>query len=273
MLRNDLFSFPAAPRLRAYVAAVTSLGAAAIVIAAVAGTGSADVPFIAALIIAGAASERFKIGLFGDSHVSLSAVACMTAALVGGPRDAVLVASCLAITVNLGGIVPLYKTAFNIAVYALASLAFSAVLQAFPGVSLHAWPQIMLPAILGVLAYFCANAGLVAGAVAIASKRRVLDVARENYFWLLPHYLPLGALAAAMASGHGFIGTWAIPLFALPLASIQVALFQYSILKTGEAGKVEDAEDRIRVVEAELTRLRALDQRMAGDASVRLDVA
>src|SRR2546426_4113528 len=124
VVRNTLFSLPGRRSVATYVGAVVGAGAIAIALAGIFGSGSDDLVLVAALIIAGALSERFKVGLFGDSHVSLSAAACMAAGIIGGPRDVVLVAACMAIAANVGGVVPLYKTVFNIAVYALASLAF-----------------------------------------------------------------------------------------------------------------------------------------------------
>src|SRR5438128_1900186 len=107
---NKFFSFPETLPLRVFVAAIVSAGATAIAVAGTMGSGSGDLLLLLGLILAGAASERFKVGLFGDSHVSLGAVTIMAAGLIGGPRDALLVASTVAVAVNLGGAVPLYKT-------------------------------------------------------------------------------------------------------------------------------------------------------------------
>ena len=254
MFQTTIFSLPATRPLRAYVAVVVSAGAVAAALAGFAGTGAGDLSLLFGLIIAGAASERFKVGLFGDSHVSLGAVACMAAGLIGGPRDAVVVASCVAIAVNLGGAVPLYKTLFNMAVYVIASLAYLGVFRLFGLAMSTSWPRIVLPATLAAAAYFVVNVGLVAAAVSLASERRIKDVVRENYLWLAPHYLPLGTLAAALASGYAIVGPSAILLFVIPVGSIQVALFQYSAAKTANQRQLREVEERIMAVETELAR-------------------
>lgn len=250
---NALFSFPGHRLLQTYVMAVIAAGAVCIALAGAFGSGSGDLALIVGLMVASAVSERFKVGLFGDSHVSLAAVACMVAAVVGGPRDVAMVAPVAAIAANFGGAMPLYKTLFNIAVYVLASLAYFAVFHVF-GVawSVGDWPQTVLPATVGVVAYFVVNAGFVSGAVSLASERPFAAVAREKYLWLAPHYLPLGALAAATAAGYGFVGASVILLFALPVASIQLAMIQYSTARTRDLQDLRDAQMRISAVEAEL---------------------
>lgn len=250
-------SLPQGNRLRGYVLAVLLAGGVAIALAlTVAGAGSGDVGLVVGLILAGATAERFKVGLFGDSHVSLGAVACMVAAVVGGPRDVVLVAPPVALACNLKEGLPLYKTLFNIAVYVLAALAFGAVFDALQSAPTAAsWPEVLLPATLAAAAYYVVNAALVTGAVGLASHRDLREVAGEKYLWLAPHYLPLGAVAAGLASTSGMLGAWAILLFALPLASTQVALYQYSSRREAEVARLRRACLRIRELEAELARV------------------
>ena len=251
--------------LATYVGAVVAAGVTAIALAAAFGTTSGDLVLIVALIVAGALSERFKVGLFGDSHVSLAAATCMAAGIIGGPRDVVLVAPCVAIAANFGGALPLYKTAFNVAVYVLASLVFVGTFHLTAFVSVGAdWPQMLIPATIAALAYFAVNVVFVAGAVSLSSSQPVAAVIKEKYLWLAPHYLPLGAVAAAMASGYGFAGAWIIPLFAIPLASIQMAMFQYSAARVRDLEQLRDAQARIEAVEAELERAVRMERQAPG---------
>lgn len=259
-LRSIVFSLPAGGALRGYAAAVTAAGALAAVLAATLGGGSDDAILIAGLVIAGAVSERWKVSLFGDAHVSLSAVVLMAAGLAGGPRDIAIVAPLVAVAVNLGGVVPLYKTAFNAAVYVLASLAFLATVNVFVmHTQPHDWLRVVLPATLGVGVYFVFNAALVGTAVSLASGESVLAVIRGRYLWLLPNYLPLGPIAAAFLFGYGSAGAWAIAIFALPAAAVQVAVYLFAALKRSSEARVLDVEERIRIIEAELAQVRRLD--------------
>ncbi|TAK64478.1 MAG: hypothetical protein EPO22_05745 [Dehalococcoidia bacterium] len=258
--RSMIFSLPAGRTLRAYVAMVTAAGALAAALAATLGHGANDAGLIAGLVLAGALSERWKVGLFGDAHVSLSAAVLMAAGLAGGPRDVAIVAPLLAVAVNVGGVVPLYKTAFNAATYVLASLAFLATVNVFvPQPNAGDWMHVVPPATAGVCVYFVVNAALVAFAVVLASGERVLDVMRGRFLWLLPNYLPIGAIAAAFLLGYDSIGAWAILVFAGPAAGVQVALALFAAVKRSGEERLHEMEERMQVVERELALARRLD--------------
>ena len=260
-LRSMVLSLPTGRTLRAYVAAVTAVGAVAAAIAGTLGNGSDDLGLVVGLLLAGAISERWKVGLFGDAHVSLSAAVLMAAGLAGGPRDVAIVAPLLAVAVNLGGTVPLYKTVFNAATYVLASLAFLATVNVFvPRPDAGDWLAVVVPATAGVGVYFAVNAGLVAAAVVIASGERMLDVVRGRFLWLLPNYLPIGAIAAAFLLGYDTIGAWALLVFAGPAAGVQVALALFAAVKRSGEERLREMEERMRVVERELELARRLDR-------------
>jgi len=243
--------------LQRLVAVVVACGGVAAALAGAFGTSSGDALLIAGLILGGALSERFKVKLFGDSHVSMSVFACMTAALVGGARDAAIVAPVLAIAVNLGGRVPLYKTVYNCAVYTLSSLACVAVFEALGGLRtaqpVTGW---MVSATLAGMAYYAVNAGLVAAAVAMASGRTLTAVWREKFLWLAPHYLQLGTMVFAAEVAYRASGAWVLPLVAAPIVGIHVAMALYSSLKESSAARMADVESRLHAVEQELTRTR-----------------
>ena len=259
-LRSTIFSLPAGRALRAYVAVVRAAGARAAACAAPGGHGSGDVGLIAGLVVAGAVSERWKVGLFGDAHVSLSAAVLMAAGLAGGPRDVAIVAPLLAVAVNLGSVVPLYKTVFNAATYLLASLAFLVTVNFFvPQPDAGDWLHVVAPATAGVGVYFAVNAALVAVAVVLASGESMLDVVRGRFLWLLPNYLPVGAIAAAFLLGYDSIGAWAILVFAGPAAGVQIALVLFAAVKRSGEEQLREMEERMQAVERELALARRLD--------------
>jgi hypothetical protein len=257
-----LLGLPGRTALKAYVTSTATAGVVAIALAAAFGAGTGDMALIAGLVVAGAASERWKVGLFGDAHVSLAAVAMMVAALAGGARDAVIVAPLVAVAVNFGGVVPLYKTAFNIAAYALATLAFLGTVRLCALTPIgDGWPEMVIAATFGATAYFAVNTAMVAFAVALAAGGRATAVIRERYLWLLPHYVLMGAVAAMMAHAYAPAGAWVIAVFAVPVAATQVALHQYSTLKQQlNAARAQGVEERLKDVEAELALARRLDR-------------
>jgi len=246
--------------LQRLVAVVVACGGVAAALAGAFGSSSGDALLIAGLILGGALSERFKVRLFGDSHVSMSVFACMTAALVGGARDAAIVAPVLAIAANLGGKVPMYKTVYNCAVYTLSSLACVAAFEAM-GPLRTAQPVTgwMAGATLAALAYYAVNAGLVAAAVATASGRTLGAVWQEKFLWLAPHYVPVGTMVFAAEIAYRASGGWALLLLAVPIASTHVAMALYSSLNESSTARMAEAEGRYRAIEQELARVRRLD--------------
>lgn len=233
------------------------------------GGSSGDIVFLSMLVIAGAASERFKVGLFGDSHVSSSAFVIMVAALTGGARDATIVAAVLGVATNLGGTTPAYKTAFNVATYVLSGLAFVMTFDALMSHGAFSNPPYygVIPATITALADFIVNALLVGGAIALSSHRRVASVAREKYAWLVPHYLPLGALLFVASVGYQSNGVGIVPVLAAPIAGIQCAQLLYSSLKRASEARIEDVEARIQAVQAELARSQSLLSGRPGGAA------
>jgi hypothetical protein len=245
--------------LQRLVAVVVACGGVAAILAGAFGSSSGDALLIAGLILGGALSERFKVRLFGDSHVSMSVFACMTAALVGGARDAAIVAPLLAIAANLGGRVPLYKTAYNCAVYTLSALACMAAFEALDGLRtaepVTGW---MASATAAAMAYYAVNAGLVAAAIGMASGRTLAAVWREKFLWLAPHYLPLGIMVFAAEVGYRAAGAWSLLLVAAPIASTHVAMALYSTLKESSEARLAEVESRFQAVEQELARARGM---------------
>src|SRR5207245_2640168 len=113
------------------------------------------------------------------------------------------------------------------------------------------------------MVYFAVNAAAVAWAISLASGQPFRHVMRDKYSWLAVHYLPMGALAGAAAAGYIVLGPWIVLVFAIPIASLQVAMYQYSSAKTRDLDQLRAAHEKIRSVEAELAVARAARFRAA----------
>jgi hypothetical protein len=254
-----MITLPENKTLRSYVFVAIALAAVAVLTATIFGGSSSDLAFLSLLVLAGAVSERFKVSLFGDSHVSLSAFAIMVAAVIGGARDAIVVAAVLAVAANVGGRVPAYKTAFNVAAYVLSALSFVAIFDLLSSIgSLSKGPYLIVPATLAAMGDFAVNTLLIAGAVAFASQRSIRAVIQEKYLWLAPHYLPLGVLLYVSFTGYESIGVTVVPVLAMPVAGIQLAVLLYSSLKRSSDDQIREVEERIKAVQTELARAQML---------------
>lgn len=244
--------------LKAFVLATIGFGAVGGALAGVLSDGSGDLLFLSLLVVAGTVSERFKINLFGDCHVSLSAFVAMAAGVVGGPRDAVIVAALLGLLANVGGAVPAYKTLFNIAVYVLSALSFVAVvslLTTFDG--LASGPYEIAALTPAVMIDFALNAMLVAVVVALASNTSAVAVVRTKYLWLAPQYLPLGALVFVASIGYQEIGAAIVLVLAVPVAALQLGSLLHANLRHSYDENISEVEERIIAVQLELARVQS----------------
>lgn len=242
--------------LRWYIIVIVAAAAAAVAAVWTAGDGVHQGATLASVIAAGVLSERLKVSLFGDSHVSLSAFICMFAGVVGGATDLVIAALILGAATGLAGRVPSYKVVFNMGAYVLSSLAFLGVLRVLdasrgPGGAIAArWASLTA----GVLAEYVVNAVVVGLAIALSSRRTLSDVVRAKFLWLLPHYLPLGALLLGAEVAYHAAGVWALVQLAIPVGAIQLAIFSYSALQRSYEARLAETEGRFERVQEELAR-------------------
>lgn len=211
-------------RLWLWIAFVAVAGLAVLAFGASRPT-SDELGLLLTLIVLGALAERYAVGLF-DSHVSVGVVAVLAAAVVAGPWGVALVAPPIVLAGDLGSDSAWYKRLYNVATYLLAGAAFAGVFQAFGDrATPDDWPEVLAPALLGALANFAINSGLVATAIALSNGEPVLAAWRQRYQWLLPQYLVVGLAAMATATAYHMLGLWGLAVFAAPVAGIRHAFF------------------------------------------------
>jgi hypothetical protein len=185
-----------------------------------------DLKLLLLLIALGGLAERYAVGLFNKSQISVGVVTVLVAAAVGGYWGVALVAPVIVIAGELGGDAAWYKRLYNVAAYALAGAAFAGILRAFGGrADPEYWPDVLLPGVLGALANFLINSILVATAIALSQKQSPLATWRASYQWMLPQYLVVGLAAVAAATAYQVLGLWALAVFAAPVAGIRHAYF------------------------------------------------
>ena len=210
-------------RLAILVATVGATGAA--VLAFGASRYTADhLAVLLTLVVLGALAERYAVGLF-DSHVSVGVIAVLAAGMLAGLWGVALVAPPIVLAGQLGDDAAWYKRMYNVATYLLAGAAFAGCFHAF-GPEPAAWPSVLLPALLGTLANFAVNSGLVAMAIAVDLDEPLLAAWRRRYLWLLPQYMVVGLVATAAAAAYQVLGLWGLAVFAAPAAGIRAALLQ-----------------------------------------------
>ncbi len=210
--------------LQALIAGTAVAGAAV----AVAGVTHADLSHpavLASLVALAFGAELFAVGLFGNSHVSVSGGAIMACGALFGLFGVALAAVAVAIAGQIRTQRPALKTTFNAATFAIAGAAYVATFRALGGDAVAlSFPHILVPALVAGVANMAVNSALVTGAIALDRAESPLDVWRRNFLWLVPQYVVLGAAAAGMAVAAAQFGPWALLLFALPAASLAESL-------------------------------------------------
>jgi len=184
-----------------------------------------DIPGFVVLGLLAIAFGRTRIPIYGETTVSIAAVGDVAIALLFGPAGAALISPLVTLSTNSSG--TWYKRLFNIGSDVLVNVATASFAWALMGggfsVSLWDIPIVLL----AVTIYYALNSSSVTIAVSLATRTRLVDVWREKYEWLLPHYAVFGLLGLALAvayHGMGFIGLLA---FVAPPVMLRFSIKQY----------------------------------------------
>src|SRR5262245_60030865 len=201
-------SLPHSARL--YVAAVIAAG-----VGAFAAFFPWSIPrplLFAALLAAGCGTSIWKvnlpIALTSGSTLSVSYAADLTALLLLGPQQAMVIAVAGVLTqctVHVKTPYPLYRTAFSMSAEAITIVASGVVYAALGGLSGSIAVMTLARPLLGaIVTYFVFNTGLVAGAVALSTNRSVWRVWHDDFLWSGTRFIVAGT-AGAIAAGvvHG----------------------------------------------------------------------
>ena len=200
------FLWTALPRAaRLYVALVIAVGTIALI--AFFPLAYPKPILFAALLVIGCLTSIWKVTLpiavASGSTLSVSYAADLTALVLLGPRQAMLVAVvgvCAQCTLNIRHPYPLYRTVFSMAAEAVTIVATGAAYAALGGLSAPLAIAALAPPLVGAIAaYFVVNTGLVAGAIALSTGRRVWDVWHNDFLWSGASFMVAGTAGAIAA--------------------------------------------------------------------------
>jgi HD-GYP domain-containing protein (c-di-GMP phosphodiesterase class II) len=206
---------------------------------------TADVGGFVVLAILAIAFGRTRVPIYGDTSVSIGMVGDFAIAFLYGPAGAVIVSPFAAIATDLG-VGAWYKRLFNVGLIVLSNVVVAFMIQSLvhivgPGLPVNAW---LIPIALGgVVVYYLLNISLVTVAVSLSTKTSLLEVWREKFEWLLPHYVVFGLLGLALALGYEGIGYFGIMAFVAPPLMMRFSVKQY-VDKTAE--NVDELKKRNR---------------------------
>jgi PAS domain S-box-containing protein len=192
--------------LQVYIACVVCTGAALLCLSAL--TMPAPRPLVfAALVVASCLTSLWKVKLLlsptSESTLSVSYAADLMALIVLGPQAAMIVAVAGAwtqCTFKVAERYPAYRTVFSMAAEAITMQATGLAFVWLGGVSesitLSALPK---PLVGAISTYFLVNTWLVAGAIALSSRKRWWNVWHDNFLWSAPSFVVAGAAGALAA--------------------------------------------------------------------------
>jgi len=175
---------------------------------------------LAASCVTSAWKINLPIPLSSGSTLSMSYAADLMALLLLGPRPAIVIAVCgvwTQCTINVKRRYPLYRTAFSMSAEAITMAATGIVYQTLGGSVTSGIVAMAEPIVASIATYFCINTGLVAGAIATSTRRRVWIVWREDFLWSAASFMAAGSAGAAAAIVIARGQHWAALLFAAPV--------------------------------------------------------
>lgn len=172
---------------------------------------------------------RTAVPIYGDTSVSIGMVGDFAIAFLYGPAGAVIVSPFAALTHELGA-GAWYKRIFNVGSFIVVNVVVAYMIRSLvhvvgPGLPVNAW---LIPIALGaVVVYYLLNSGLVAIAVSLSTGTSLVEVWREKFEWLLPHYVVFGLLGLALAVGYQGIGYFGLLVFVAPPLMMRFSVKQY----------------------------------------------
>jgi diguanylate cyclase (GGDEF)-like protein/putative nucleotidyltransferase with HDIG domain len=184
----------------------------------------------------------------GAAVLSVSAVGCLAASSLFGWRAALPLAITSVAVDWSARRHPLHNVLFNIGALTLASLTAASIFDVahfFPDGTQHR----LAIAALGLLAgagYFVVNMGLVSLALALQGHERWWNVFREQFAWLLPHYVVYGFIGGVMALAYEAVNLLALAVFAVPLLLMRKTQEAYLKHTHRSAQKLRQAAETIQ---------------------------
>jgi diguanylate cyclase (GGDEF)-like protein/putative nucleotidyltransferase with HDIG domain len=184
----------------------------------------------------------------GAAVLSVSAVGCLAASSLFGWRAALPLAITSVAVDWSARRHPLHNVLFNIGALTLASLTAASIFNVahfFPDGTEHR----LAIAALGLLAgagYFVVNMGLVSLALALQGHERWWNVFREQFAWLLPHYVVYGFIGGVMALAYEAVNLLALAVFAVPLLLMRKTQEAYLKHTHRSAQKLRQAAETIQ---------------------------
>jgi hypothetical protein len=194
---------------------------------------------VAAAALAGAFPVRFAScrTSFAPTHPFI-----LCALALAGPFVAVLAGVAGVVGSTLRRRLPPLRFAFNVGASSCAIGISYVALRAAGGTPGADWTGLLLPLLAAATAYFVANSGLVAIAVALDTRCNPLHAWRRTFAWTAAAYFSGLSLAVGLLVLLALAGPWTV-LLGLPPVAVLVQLYE------SRRRRLEESERRVAEVE------------------------
>ncbi|MEO8539661.1 MAG: HD-GYP domain-containing protein [bacterium] len=189
-------------------------------------------PFALACVVAVTAlCEALSVKLYFDGRVSISFVGTLLSTILFGPLGGVMAAASVAMTGYFTASRNPRKLVFNFGHETFAAFLAGGFLL-LTGISgthhdYHHPLGTLIGGLGGAAILFTVDAWSVSAIMSVTSGRSLRKSYRDNFAWLLPHYLVLGLVAGGLAVTYSQLGLTAILVMALPLLMSRYSISQF----------------------------------------------
>jgi putative nucleotidyltransferase with HDIG domain len=170
--------------------------------------------------------ERIVIVIYGETYISVGFVIMMAVLILYGPPGIVIAAPVGALASRIGrrplDATVLANASLFIVVNTTAFHAYNLVAEQPPSAGLN----MVVGAGLASIAALFVNACLLTVGVALKTGQRLSSM-WSNHHWLLPHYIAMGMVGAALALATIALGVIGILAFLTPALMMRVSMKQY----------------------------------------------
>lgn len=192
------------------------------------GGGALPLGTLMAFAVLAVLAESLNVNMYSQSSVSTSATVALAAILIAGLPGAIAASTAIALIHYIRQKPPLYRAAFNWSIHIVAGIIPSFVfsLSPFPLEAVHtlSWGALCL---ISVIPYFLVESGLIATAIGLKSREKILNVWNEHFGWLVLHYLIMGILSVFIGLAYALLGLWGLIGFVLPVFLIHQSQKMY----------------------------------------------
>ena len=188
-------------------------------------------PWVGLVIFVGLVvlAHRYAADLNGLGTTSVAVVPMIAAALLFNAPGIVAASAAFAVVAKIKASSPIHRMLFNFGCMLLATggtvLIFRSMVHGT--VQHHAFEQILVPGIVGGLVFYAVNHVLLCLVRALAEQRSSVEIWREDYRWLWPHYAVAGLLGMTLGLSYELMGTAATIVMASPVALMHLAITQF----------------------------------------------